>query len=214
LNEHNYADGSLVSDNISVTYEVRAQQTVPGIVLDASKLQHAAALNHWTSAEPSSLEPQVDYDTLRITTTLEADTYAEGSYPADEDLPANTALQKLVLYVGDNYRLDFLAENTVVGLDNGEPVLTNGGVLRDDRPNLNDIARVAHEWYQLDRLPITVNFRQVRNIFRLGMMITQIGEGTTSETVNTVVSVLSYDFKNGMTTIKTNDEDLDLKALA
>jgi len=210
MSEHDFAAGGLVSDKISTSYNLRMQQTVPGVLLDSDGVQHAAALNHWTAAEPTGTDPQVDYATLRVTTTIEADSYAEGKFPADVDLPAGVPLQKLVLYAGDEYRLDFLAANTIVDLRNGEPVLTNGGVLRDNRPHLNDIARVAYEWYQQDRLPVTMTFRQVRNLFRLGMLITTIGSSVTQETVNSVVSMITYDLTNGSMTIKTNDEDLDL----
>lgn len=212
MSEHDFGNGGeLVSPTINVSYDLHMQQTVPGVLLIAQGMQHAASLNVWDEgAEPTGTEPQVDYDTLRVTTTIEADTYCEAKYPADVDLPADVAIQKLTLYVGDQYRLDFLAENTVVDLENGEPVLTNGGVLRDDRERLQDIARVAYEWYQQDRLPLTVNFRHVRNLFRLGMMITTIGSSATQETVNSVVSMIAYDLTNGTTQIKTNDENLDL----
>jgi hypothetical protein len=181
-----------VSGNIGTSYDLAAQQNVPGILLRAHGMNHAIALNHFDSETMggTTKEPEVDYDTLRVTCTIEADAYCESKWPADVDLPADIPLQKLLLYVGEEYRLDFLAANTVVGLDNGEPVLTNGGVLRDDRKHLNDIARVAYEWYQLNRFPLTVKFKSARNLFRLGMLITTIGEASTQENINTVVSMI------------------------
>lgn len=203
-----------VSDEINVGYTLHPQQTCPGIILNASGVQHACALNHWEGASSTETEPQLDYETLRVTCTMEADSYCEAKYPDDIDLPANVPLQKLLLYVGDEYRLDYLAANTVVDLDNGEPVLTNGGVLRDDRKRLADVARVAYEWYQQDRQPITVKFQQIRNVWRLGMFITAIGSGTTQENVNTVVSIIEYDCEKGLTTIKTHDAALDIAKVA
>jgi len=210
MSQHEFAAGELVSDAITTSYTVRSDQTHPGIILNSHGMNHAAALTNWSDIAPTEHEPQVAYDSLRVTVTMEADTYCVGKFPADVDLPANVPLQKLVLYVGEEYRLDFLAENTVVDLQNGEPVLTNGGVLRDDRQHVANIARVAYEWYQQDRRPITVAFRQISNSLRLGMLITTIGEGATLETVNSVVSVIDYNLKDGVMTIKTNDEDLDL----
>lgn len=201
-------DHTAVSGNIHTTFDIGPQQNVPGVLLRAHGMSHAIALNHFEGDTAS--EPEVDYDTLRVTCTLEADAYCEAKWPADVDLPADKPLQKLLLHVGEEYRLDFLAANTVVDLENGEPVLTNGGVLRDDRDHLQDIARVAYEWYQLGRLPLTVRFKNTRNLFRLGMLITTIGTSTTLETINTVVSMIEYDFFKGTTMIKTNDQDLDL----
>lgn len=211
----NEFDGAVLdSDSISTGYTLYALKTSPGVLLKSHGMQHAAALQNWSELASTEHEPEVDYSTLRVTTTIEADTYCEGKYPADADLPADVPLQKLVLYVGEEYRLDFLATNTVVDLDNGVPVLTNGGVLRDDRARVQDIARLAYEWYQIDRRPINVQFRNISNLFRLGMLITTIGEGSTIETVNSVVSVIDYNFKDGVMTVKTNDDDLDLARLA
>jgi hypothetical protein len=214
LNDSEFSAGDPVSDNISVSYHLHAQQTAPGIILNAAGAQHACALNHWDSAEPTNTAPQVDYETLRLTCTLEADTYCEARYPIDADLPANVPLQKLLLYVGDEYRLDFLAQNSVVDLRNGEPVLTSGAVLRDDRKRLADIAKTAYEWYKLDRRPLTVKFRNLRNLWRLGMLITTIGSGSTQENVNTVVSIITYDTNHGNITIETHDAALDSGKLA
>lgn len=214
LGDSNFKEGTPVSDTINVSYHLHSQQNAPGFILNAAGAQHACALNHWTSAEPTKVEPQVDYETLRVTCTLESDRYCEGLYPNNGDLPADVPLQKLLLYVGDEYRLDFLANNTVVDLDNGEPVLSDGGVLRDDRKRLRDIAIATFEWYKVDRRPITVTFNRISNVWDLGMLITTIGEGSTLVNVNTVVSIITYDCTNGRTTIQTHDAALDLGRLA
>jgi hypothetical protein len=198
-----------VSSNIKTSYHLHIQQTNPGVVLRPSNgINHALALTHFSAT--TEHDPEVDYDTVRITCTLEADSYAEHRWPADIDLPSDIPLQRLLLYVGDEYRLDFLAANTVVDLENGEPVLTNGGVLRDDRRNLRDIARVAYEWYRTQRYPITLTIRNIINTFRLGMLIGTIGSGETQQTANTVVSLIDFDFNTGNTMIKTNEQDLDI----
>jgi hypothetical protein len=200
--------------DVQHSYHLLIQQTTPGILLRPSNgINHGMALNHWAGAAETLHPPEVDYETLRLTCTLEADAYCESKYPEDVDLPAGVPLQKLVIYAGKEYRLDFLAENTVVDLAEGVPILTNGGVLRDDRKQLQDVARVAHQWYQVDRFPITVTFRQVMNVVRLGMLITSVGSGTPQVNVNTVVSTIEFDFLQGTTTVKTHDEGLDFTAI-
>jgi hypothetical protein len=200
-----------------VNYNLVMQQTVPGLRLEArGGLQHALAYGTWEAdnPEPSSQVPEVDYRKLRATVCIEADAFCEHEYPADADLPASVPLEILTIDLGDKYRLDFLAENTVVGLDKGQLVKAGAAaVLRDDRKFLKDMARLAFEWYQTDRQTMKVTFRQQLNLFELGMLITQIGTGSTAQQVNTIVSTITWDLVNGTTTVATDDETLDVRSL-
>lgn len=208
-------DSTPVTGDISTSYHVSAQHSVPGILLRPTNgINHKIALNHWNSeANLTAHEPEVDYATLRLTCTLEADAFCEGRYPEDEDLPDGVPLQSLIIYLGDEYRLDFLAANTVVDLGDGEPVLTTGGILRDDRRQLRDVAQLAYEWHRENRQPVSITFRQIMNVFRLGMLITTIGVETPQVDVNTVVSTITFDFLQGTTTIQTSDQGLDVASL-
>ena len=199
---------------VNTTYHLSMLQTVPGIALNAQGgLNHSLALNHWSGAAVSDQKTEVDYDTLRATVTMEADLYAEGIYFPTP--PTNTPLEILVVDVGEHYRLDFVAKNTVVEVRNGQLILTSdAAVLRDDRPTLRDLARIAYEWYRMDRVAVEIEFRQLRNIWNLGWMITTLGAGTVSTTCNTVISRIVYDFKKGTTTITTADDTLDVRSLA
>lgn len=213
MNESDFADGTPVSAKISTNYHLKMQKTVPGIILDSIGMNHTAALNHWTDAQPSKTNPQVDYETIRATICIEADTYCEGKYPTT-GFPVNTPLETLVISLGDNYRLDYLPAHTITGLDKGELITSEvGAVLRDDRKYLNDVARMAYEWYKLDRQSMNVSFRQVRNLFELGMLITAVGSGTTMETINTIVSSITYNLKEGVMTVETDDDTLDIRSL-
>lgn len=214
MDKSNYHVGTRVSPNIQTTYHLRMMQTVPGIRIDAAGgMNQACALNHWAGAEPTDHMPEVDFETLRATVCIEADAYAEGIYFPTP--PTNKPLEVLVIDVGEHYRLDWIAANTIVEVKNGDLVLTSSdAVLRDDRSTLRDLARIAYEWYSLDRVAMEVEFRQVRNLFDLGMLITTIGVGTTQTTCNTLVSNIVYDFKNGTMTIATADDTLDVRSLA
>lgn len=201
------------STPVKTTYDLHMLQTVPGVKLTANGgLNHACALSEWTGAEPSKQYPELDYSSLRCTVTMEADLYAEGVYFPTP--PTNTPIEILVVDVGEHYRLDFIAKNTVVEVRNGELILAaEAGVLRDDRSTLRDLARIAYEWYAIDRKGLDVEFRQLQNIFALGMLITTVGAGTTQTTCNTMVSVLTYDLKAGTITLETADDTLDVRSL-
>lgn len=215
-----FANSTPVSDKIDGGFHVHIEQNSPGILIKPNGgLSHRAALNHWTSSEPTGVEPQVDYATLRVTVTAEVDAYCEGKYPADADLPADVPLERLTIDAGNDFRLDWLAANTVVGLNDGVPILAIGGPIRDDSKMLGTVARLAHQWYGTERTPLTVQFKNVRNVFRLGMLLTTIGSGSTAVDVNTVVSAITFNFRQSAEhptatmSIETQKDDIDFAAL-
>lgn len=195
-----------------ISYHLRMQGTAPGVELRAGNgRNHGMAINQWGDAEPSNTEPEVDYETLRVTVSAEADAFAEGVYPATA-IPATA--QVLVIQLSDEYRLDYLAPKTVFDLDNGAAKVTNGGILRDDRARLRDIARLAYEWYWLPRRVLSMGFRQVRDFIGVGNLITTVGTGTTQTSVNTVVGMVSYDFLRSTTSIETLADQFDPRSVA
>ena len=139
--------------------------------------------------------PEVDYTDLRATVCAESDNYAEGKEYEVAVLPdPPVPIEVLIIDAGDDYRLDFLARNTVIDLNKGIPVVAaSSAAIRDDRPTLNDLARVAFEWYRRSpshhrRIPAAAAAGESRQL------VTTIGDGTTQSTINTVVSAITYDF--------------------
>lgn len=218
MQQHSFHAGTKISSHIKTSYHLIMQEHAPGVVLRAAGApQHTMALNYFDTgggAEPSRVKPEVDYTSLRVTICAESDNYAEGVSEVDP-LPSGVPIQELVVDLGDDYRLDFLAKNTIVDLQSGIPVLAaSAALLRDDRTVLRDIATIGGQWYSVERNKLTVEFRQLRNLFSLGQLITTIGTGSTQSTVNTVVSTISYNFdKSGTMTIETNDATLDLRGI-
>ena len=151
--------------------------------------------------------------------TVEADAYCEARWPLDGSLPSGVPLEKLVIDAGDNYRLDTITPGTVVGIENGTPITTVGGTLRDDRKELQTIACLAYEWYGIERRPLDVTFQHIKNVFRLGMLLTTIGSGATEGAINTVVESITYAFRQSEgkpaceMTIKTQSDELDIQEL-
>jgi len=216
-NRADWATGSPVSPNIKTTYHLFMQHAVPGIRVQANGgMQHALAKWAWAqppTPEPTEADPELDYRYLRATVCLEADKFCEGVYP-DAGFPANTPLQVLTIDAGEHYRLDFIAKNTVVGINSGALVKASDAArLRDDRVYLRDLAKLAYQWYQENRYTLSVAFRNVHNYFALGMMITTIGSLATQQNVNTVVSSITYDMIHGTTVFETEDQTLDIRSL-
>ena len=121
-----------------------------------------------------------------------------------------------MIYVGDKYRLDYLAPNTVLFIDHSDTdsalIRAAGGIIRNDQQYLQDVAALAYEWYRVDRQPIALTFKHLRDVFRLGMLITTIGDGSTQVTINTMVKYVAMDLLTGRMTIETDGDDLDVVA--
>lgn len=210
--------------DLTESYHVTIQQNTPGIILRATGgRQHKLAGDSWTGTgtATTAYTPELDYTSggsydviLAATVTAEVDKYAEAVYPANLDhVPEGKPVEKLTLYLGDKYRLDYLANETVLFIDHesdgtDDVVFATGGVIRNDQPQLQDIARMAYEWYKLGRQPIAVTFKHCNNVFRLGMLITTIGEGSTLVNVNTVVTSIRFDLLRGRMTVSTDEAEL------
>ncbi|MEN0109093.1 MAG: hypothetical protein AAF805_00070 [Planctomycetota bacterium] len=144
----------------------------------------------WIVPEPSRATAETDWRRLRVTVALEADRHAEavelGSIASGEPR------QTLVIEAGEKYRLDYLAANTVTGVDNGALVLEpTARVLRDDRAALAEIAALAYAWYRTPRKSVRLRLTRPFHRLPLGTLITRIGQTGTDE-VNTVVSEVRF----------------------
>lgn len=208
LGTADFAAGDKVSEDIRTAYAMGVQQDCPGVKLRASNgMNHMLALNHWSGAEPGTREPELDYDTLIFTVALECDHYAEAVFP---ESPSSGFYEELLIDVGSQYRLDYLTPGTVVRLDNGQLITTDGGIIRDDRPQLEDIARFAYEWYQSPKATLAVTWAQLRNWFGLGQMLTTVGDSGPT-TLNTVIGEIAYDIQAQTTSIRTIGDQLNVR---
>ena len=213
LADADFVEGTAEAEEFTTAYHVSVAQDVPGIVLRAAGgLSHALAKGSWTGAEPSKLSPEVAHTTLQATITVEADHHAEAVYP-DPAVSAYATAEELLIDVGSEFRVDYLVPDTVIGLDNGDLVTTDGGILRDDRLLLTDIARFAWEWYKSPALLFAGTGQQVEpEWFELGQMITELGT-TAATAVGSVIGELVIDIANGTTSITTISDQFELGAL-
>lgn len=149
------------------------------------------------------------------TVYVQQDDYCRAVYPLEADLPTLDYVRQLAIKV-ENCRLDYLVDGTVVGVSGGGLLKnTDGGVwLRDDRTKLKDIARLAYSWYGTARKTLNLAIRGVVVIpdFDLGVLVEEIGTGGTLETINTVITNVSYDLVQGTTRISTQFGEIDFAA--
>jgi hypothetical protein len=211
--------------DLTSSYHLAIQQNNPGIIVRGTAgKQHKMAGDSWTGTgtDVTDATPELDfasggdYDViLGATVTAEFDRFAEGKWPETlAHVPEGKPVEVLTIYAGDKYRLDYLANETTLFIDDSTgtsvPALATGGVIRNDQQALQDIARMRYEWYKVDRQPISITLKHCKELFRLGMLLTTIGEGSTLVSVNSVVNSIQYDLLNGRTTVGTDEADLDI----
>lgn len=108
-------------------------------------------------------------------------------------------LREKRIEAGNDFRLDFVADGTIVGVDiNGDPLeRTQADYVRDDRDALEDIADLALAWYSDDRRAIEFTTSHVNGSILIGQMITILAYPVDSDIddidVNTVVTKIQLD---------------------
>lgn len=203
---------------------IRMQDDAFGIILDVHGApQHTIAKNTFT---PIDADDEVDYDAAIDYSYIYATVFAEGDgnvtvqWPTQPVVPDDT-VKDLIIFA-PNCRLDYLVAGTTIDIDNeGAPVQTVGGFIQDDTDYMKNIARSAYEWYNQPRKAIGVafhdlGFQQSNNVagnaesIYLGSLIRAIGGANNAETINSVVSQVSYDLLEGATMFMTQFAELDL----
>jgi hypothetical protein len=202
----------------AVNFGLRVLDGAPGVQLFPSGgLNHSAApAGDWSGASPSAFAPEQDYSYMRCTVCAEWDSYCEGIWP--DPAASGRAVETLVLYLGDRYRLDYMAAGTVFDVgqlaDVSYPLTSSGGVLQDDREALRDIARLAFEWYSTPRRTVSIPLQGIGEPLALGTLLTSVGTGANLETVNATVSQIVHDYESsGRSSIACGYAELDFAGL-
>lgn len=189
---------------------VRAQNVLPIIEVNVSgEPQHVIANTDFSPLAGVDRElGQFDYRDIGtdrgmlVTLALEEPRYAEASYPAAgvPDDAGIDAQRALVIWAGDDYRKDYVANLTVTDVDDdGALVRTDTSYIkyvRDDTDQLAVMARMAYEWYTTDRSIVTLETKRLTNELSVGDMITTLGDitidsyTTHSHTVNTPITTI------------------------
>jgi hypothetical protein len=194
----------------SVDLSVR-QDTCGLIVKTQGAPQHYVAADLYTANSSFEAIPSgvgINHNQWLATIYMLQDAYCRAQFPLEADVPALDLVRQLVIRVAGSY-LDYLVPGTIVGVNAGQLVLTDGGFVRDDRQRLKDIARMAFEWYGTQRKILNLSFRGVVSGFSIGHMITTIGSGATEETINTAITSITYNLRDGSTSLTTSFGELD-----
>lgn len=201
---------------------VRVQEDNLGIVVHVQGApQYVIAANDFVRPDASdALGSTFDWADMILTAAIRSDRCVEMKHPnpivEDEDV-----LRILVIDARERAQMHYVAPGTVVGLLDGDLVATSGGgLVRDDRDWLDQLARVAYQWYGTQRQALTLGYRQVigPDALTIGDLIVTVGSGETEQDVRSVVTEIRVDFaqtENDVhrTMIHTQWAELDALAL-
>lgn len=196
---------------------IRPQEDGFGLIIDVHGApQHVIAKNEFVAADDADeADYSGDLEWQKFTATVYCllDRHCYGQWP--EQLPpvAIDRLRELVIHAPGK-RLDYIVPLTIVDLDDaGQPILTDGGFLEDDRAELKDLARLTHSWYATERRAIEVATHSLDCSFVVGDLLTTVGDGATQTLVNTVVTNVQFDLRGARHLLRTQFAELDLQGI-
>lgn len=158
---------------------------------------------------------QADWETgLAVTLAIEGDRYAEGYWSAPGAFVGDTP-KVLRIEVGDAARLDYVAPATAAGGQGLEDGLFSlpGGYVRDDRPLLAEIARIAGEWYLRERRAVEVRLNKIYAGLEVGDLLVSVKTAAGEVSTGSIVTDVEWDFVAQTTTIRTDYGELDASQL-
>lgn len=162
------------------------------------KPQHVIALSTFSPLDVDNIKPVADYLDAIFTVAFADDRYCQEQYPVQGFVGVvSDGIRVLDIDAGDKFRLDYCVPDTVVGVnfETGELIRsTSGGFIRDDRPQLYSLARLAYEWYAHIRKAITFRTRAITSALRVGDFVSQVNETHNVHEVNTIITKIEIDF--------------------
>ena len=190
---------------------------------------HQQALSHYNPANDKKGDPDYvpifNWQNLKFTVYADWDEYVQEIYPAANEGKLGME-EVLVLRLGKEFRLDWLTAGTILDVKNGsqEVAAQSGGFIRDDRPQMQNILRVAWSYYSRPRVSVSIQSALVddrlailetgsaaNHFVRLvtGALLTNLD----GRTINSLVSSVAYDFSDGTTEINTDFARIDARRL-
>ena len=109
----------------------------------------------------------------------------------------------------DHYGLDYIVPDTTLDAIDDEAAVAEGGYVRDERTELERIARAAQAWYATPRSAVRIELLGITHRLKLGQMITKLD----GDDVNSLVTSVVWDFHSQTTTVQTNFYRLDEEVL-
>jgi len=202
-----------------------------GFVIDISGApQHVIANAEFIPADDTDVTPYDSFspsDTGRlywqdivVTVALELDNAAEAQWPEPALVAAPGDAVKTLIIEVPGRKMEYVAANTVFGLDAAGALKKNtvGGWLTDDTTKLRWVAIIAYLWYETPRKAFEYHFRSLDCTYHIGQLVTNLittnandDANKTKEEVNTVITSIALDLRQGTYRLRTSFADFDAR---
>lgn len=167
-------------DNFQFSVRVLQNSKLPGhFYLDVyGQPQHVIAENEFLPQPDDKVVGGVNYFDSWITLAFLADYHCTGRWPEkldeDPDYDPDATLRVRMINAGDAYQFHLVMDGTIYGVEDGLLMETQLKpiIVRDDRPKLKAIAKMAYTWYGKPRRSLQFSTQWVTDAFEIGDMIT------------------------------------------
>ena len=183
-------------------FEINA--SVPHFLAGVSTVGWAVMADH----ENHSINKGIAYTDCLATICVELNEHVQWEEVLAE--PKNNAPEQVLIIPVHGARFDYVIPYTIVDIKDGIPVqTTSGGFAKNDMVRLRSIAKAAAQWYSQERQTLDLAFRQMRGMFTIGWLITDIGQrydrrdgfGSSSSagltSINTPITGITYTMGHG-----------------
>jgi hypothetical protein len=175
--------------------------------------QHAIAFSDFTpiSGEDRSVG-EFDWQDAIFTLSIESLFHVQATYPDPLTVQID-AVRKKIVDAGEQYRQDYVAPYTVVGIDDdGALIRSDGGYIPqpgsadDPIPKLEDIAKIAAAWYTNRHYVLELESYRLKSneSLPLGALVQWAGAGSTQATaiahvqeVNAPITQVKFQYQIG-----------------
>lgn len=198
-----------------IVANVRLSDNEMAVYVEPRPINHIAAENHWTGAEPTEHDPLYDYETYMLTVMFATDQHLRvrlGIHPAEA-----ARIKRIEMPYAEAW---YVLHGTVLDLIDGEPARWGeeitpepGYMVRNDVGRLRAAAVLASVWYAVERRTLTYRYQGISTAHFPGSLIRAAANGLATAQINTVVTERQWNFGEQTTTVRTGFEDLDAEAL-
>ncbi len=160
-------------------------------------------------ASPSSkFLPEFDYNTMVATVSMRTHHRIKVEVDITDNSEADFARVKMIPV--HDAQLWYVVKGTRYFTNSKWLEKHEGGIERDDSPQLRQIAAFAKIWYGKKRSSVTFNEKGINYKGMVGKYIKRIKTSSQSEDVNTPITSIKWDFENFTTTVTTGYVELDI----
>jgi len=137
-----------------------------------------------------------DWRAIVATVAIEEPRRCYGAWPDVTELPVLDIVRVLRIQAGDDYRQDFMPEGTVLGIDTSGALVKNPQAqwINDARVQLQELARIAFEWYGVERRILELSTKRVNGHLSVGDLIVSVSRTAGQDIeVGTCITQISID---------------------